>query len=410
MKTPAPRTRLQRMTVVLALALVGGPVAAQTALQAGKATRAQGMAQQDRALQRDQGRKDGFTDEALYPKAQREAPGLRASGRTSGKLERMMKFYGDERGPEARAIADEVLANESANAFERAYAAQIAAQVAYDAGDTATAVDYFDQAIELDGLDNNAHYNVMLNLAQLQQVAGQPAESLATYERFFKETQSQQPQHLMMKGQALLMMKQYQEAAATMKQAIAASSEPKPEWQALLMQAYAEGGQGSEAVQIAEKVASGKPDDKRAQMNLAVVYQQAGMTDKATAVLEKLRTSGQLTEASEYQQLYATYINLEGQEKRAVEVIEDGLQKGVLKPDFTTYVALAQANYFSGQSDAAVEAYRKAAPLDKTGETYLNLAKVLANEGRLQEAKAAAQEALSKGVAKPAQAEAIIAR
>ncbi len=383
MKTPAPRTRLQRMTVVLALALVGGPVAAQTALQAGKATRAQGMAQQDRALQRDQGRKDGFTDEALYPKAQREAPGLRASGRTSGKLERMMKFYGDERGPEARAIADEVLANESANAFERAYAAQIAAQVAYDAGDTATAVDYFGQAIELDGLDNNAHY---------------------------KETQSQQPQHLMMKGQALLMMKQYQEAAATMKQAIAASSEPKPEWQALLMQAYAEGGQGSEAVQIAEKVASGKPDDKRAQMNLAVVYQQAGMTDKATAVLEKLRTSGQLTEASEYQQLYATYINLEGQEKRAVEVIEDGLQKGVLKPDFTTYVALAQANYFSGQSDAAVEAYRKAAPLDKTGETYLNLAKVLANEGRLQEAKAAAQEALSKGVAKPAQAEAIIAR
>ena len=410
MNTPVARNRLQQAGILTALLALAAPAAAQTGLEAGKAARAQGMAMQDRALQRDQARKDGFTEDAAYPDATRKPPGLRASGRTADKLEKMMKLYDDGKGAEAHAIADEIINANGANEFEKAYAAQIAAQVAYDGGDADTAVKYYEQALGFDGLDNNAHYNVMLNLAQLQQAAGQPEASLATYERFFKETRSQQPAHLMMKGQSLYLMKRYAEAATVMKQAIDASEEPSPEWQALLMQAYAEGGQGNQAVQMAKEVAAAKPDDKRAQMNLAIVYQQAGMIDESTAVLEKLRKSGQLTEASEYQQLYATYINLEGHEKQAVEVIEDGLKKGVLKPDFNTYVALAQGNYFSGQPDAAIAAYQKAAPLDDDGETYLNLAKVLANEGRLAEAKAAAAEAVAKGVAKPEQARAIIAR
>ena len=56
------------------------------------------------------------------------------------------------------------------------------------------------------------------------------------------------------------------------------------------------------------------------------------------------------------------------------------------------------------------EAYRKAAPLDERGESYLNLAKVLANEGRLPEAKQAAQQALDKGIRSPDEAKRILAR
>ena len=62
------------------------------------------------------------------------------------------------------------------------------------------------------------------------------------------------------------------------------------------------------------------------------------------------------------------------------------------------------------QVEPAIEAYRKAAPLDERGETYLNLAKVLANEGRLPEAKQAAQQALDKGVRTPEDARRILAR
>ena len=49
----------------------------------------------------------------------------------------MMKLYDDDKGAEARAIADEIIANRDANAYDQAFAAQIAAQIAYDADDTA---------------------------------------------------------------------------------------------------------------------------------------------------------------------------------------------------------------------------------------------------------------------------------
>ena len=55
------------------------------------------------------------------------------------------------------------------------------------------------------------------------------------------------------------------------------------------------------------------------------------------------------------------------------------------------------------------EAWQKAAPLSKDGETYLNLARVLWQEGRIPEAKVAARAALDKGLKKPDDAKKIIA-
>jgi len=345
-----------------------------------------------------------------FPEATREAPETKASAKTARKLQEMVDLQQEGSGAEAVAIADAILADADSNAYEKALAAQTAAQVAYEAGDVDRAASLFGQVVELDALDNNNHYTMMLNLAQLQQQQEHYAESLATYDRFFAETGSKDPQAMMMKGQALFLLERYPEAAELMEQAIQSSGGTKPEWQALLMQVHAKGGNAGEAVRMAEQVAAAKPDDRRAQLNLAATYQQAGMQDKAVAVLEKMRGAGQLTEANEYQQLYATYINMEGKESEAIAVIEDGLAKGVLSEDFNTTVALAQANYFSGQTGPAIEAYRKAAPLDNDGSTYLNLAKVLLNEGRDAEAKAAATQALAKGIGNPDEAQSIIER
>jgi tetratricopeptide (TPR) repeat protein len=144
-------------------------------------------------------------------------------------------------------------------------------------------------------------------------------------------------------------------------------------------------------------------------MNLASVYLQADKYDQAAAVLEKLRNSGQMTDEKEYRQLYTTYANMDGKEKEVIAVINDGMQKGVLKPDQQTYLALAQSYYYSDQIPPAIDAWHKAAPLSKDGETYLNLAKVLWQENRIPEAKQAAKSALEKGVKKPEDAKKIIA-
>ena len=142
-------------------------------------------------------------------------------------------------------------------------------------------------------------------------------------------------------------------------------------------------------------------------MNLAASYIQAGQEDKATALLEKLRASGGLSQPEDYRNLYAMYLNHD-KNKEGIAVIQEGLQKGVLKEDFDTMNSLAQAYWFSGQSDQAIAAYRKAAPLAPNGETYLNLARALLNEGHMADAGQAAQQALDKGVRNPADAKKIL--
>lgn len=400
MNKPSSRNHLLVAAVAALLMAQVGAAAAQSPLERKRQERAE--ARQERAA--------NAGDEAAqrYPEATRESPRLKTTGRTSAKLQEMIDLHAEGKAAEATAIADAILADADTNNYEKALAAQTAAQIAYEGGDMPRALSLFEQVVALDALDNDNHYAMMLNLAQLQQQQKRYDDALATYDRFFAETGSADPEAKMMKGQVLFLMDRHPEAAALMQEAIDASEAPKPEWKALLMQVHANSGNAGEAVRMAEQVAAAKPDDRRAQLNLAAVYQQAGMQDKALAVLEKLRSGGQLSEAIEYQQLYTSYINMEGKEAEAIAVINEGIAKGILSEDFNTSVALAQAYYFSGQIEPAVAAYRKAAPLDKDGSTYLNLAKVLLNEGRDAEAAAAARSSLEKGVPDPSDANSII--
>ena len=393
---------------ILAIAVVGA--LAFGAVSQVHAQSAQARAEQRRAA-RDQKGDAKQTVKAVeqYPAATRTSPEAKATAKVTPKLKKMMDLYDGDKGAEARAAADEIIANAAANGYDHAFAAQIAAQIAYDANDNATAMAYLKKALEFNGLDNNGHFGAMLMLAQLQLQEDKYAESLVTFERFFAETKSQKPEQLAMKGNALYRLERYPEAAAVLKQAIAASPEPKADWQQLLMSTYFETGQGAEAAKIAEDLATKNPSDKRAQMNLVAVYLQGDMYDKAAAVLEKLRTAGQFTEDKDYRQLYSAYLNLDGKEKQASGVITDGLAKGVLKADFQAYLALAQSYYFSDQPALSIDAYKKAAPLAPDGEAYLNLARVLWQEDRVTEAKEAARQAIAKGVKKPDDAKKIIA-
>ncbi|MCC4587876.1 tetratricopeptide repeat protein [Xanthomonas melonis] len=376
----------------------------------GGAVVADAVAQSDRSSERASRKsKNSGKAEELYPQSTRQAPTVKPSSKLSSKLQKLIEtFNKGEDYAAVRTQADEILANSAANEADKALAGQLAAQAAYNLDDTAAAKTYLQQAIALNALDNNGQFQSMLMLAQLQMQDDQQAEGLATLDKYLEESKSQRPEDLILKGQALYQAERYKEAIPVLKQAIAASPEPKDTWNQLLMASYAEAGQTGEAVAAAEALAAKTPNDKKAQLNLASMYMQADQMDKAAGVMDKLRASGQLTEEKEYKQLYSIYANTENKEKDVIAVINEGMQKGILKPDYQTYLALAQSYYYSEDVPKAIENWQKAAPLSKDGETYLNLAKVLHSEGRIPEAKQAAQQAIAKGVKKPEDAKKII--
>lgn len=348
--------------------------------------------------------------EAKYPDASREDPEAKASAKLGPKLKKVFDAYEEGDAAKVVPLADEMIANEKANAYERSISARLAA-ASLIGEDDAKAMDYLRKAIEFNGLSNNEHYDSMIMLAQLQMQGDDDAQGLATLDKLIAETRTANPEVLAIKGNALYRLERYPEAITALKQAIeTAGADAKPEWQQLLMASYFDSDQPAEAARIAEAALAKNPQDKKLQMNLASIYMQAEQNDKAIALMEKMRAQGQLTEDREYRNLYAMYMNTEGKEKEGIAVIKEGMDKGVLKPDYQTYLALGQAYYFTDQPALAIENYQKAAPLATDGETYLNLAKILWGEDRLGEAKQAAQKALDKGVKNPDDAKKILAQ
>ena len=362
-------------------------------------------------------------EEVLYPDATRQEPEAKGSPKVQTKLNKLIEAYNKALEQEdeakanagyttARTLADEIIANGSANAYDKALAAQIASQAALNTDDEAAAEGYLKQAVDANALGNNQHFQLMLQLAQLQLQKDDYTNGFATLDKYLAESKSKRPADFAFKGQYLYQADRFAECIPPLKQAIETSTNPEDKvdnWTQILMVCYQEAGQLAEAVKVAEQLAAKSPNDKRAQMNLASIYLNAEQEAKAAAVLEKLRAAGLMTEEKDYRQLYLTYANMEGKEKDVIAVVNEGLQKGIVKPDYQTYLALAQAYYYSEQIPQAIEAWQKAAPLSKDGETYLNLARVLWQEGRIPEAKVAARAALDKGLKKPDDAKKIIA-
>jgi len=312
---------------------------------------------------------------ALYPQATRESPEAKAKGKGLKALQALQESFEKQDNAAVIAQAEAIGADAGAGAYEKAFAWQLAGNAAADLGDEAKAADYFKRAIDANGLDNNSHYQVMYNLAVVQFGLDRHADALATLDRFLAETKSD-----------------------------------KPEYQAFRAGILANSGQGDAAAQIYADQLAKNPDDMKLRMNAVAAYQAADQFDKANALLAEAQQKGLLTEPNQYRALYIGYIN-DDKDKEALAVIDDGVAKGVIQPSpelAKDLMVLAQKAYYAGSDADAVALYRRAAPMAADGEAYLNLAKILQDQGKAAEASAAAQSALDKGVKAPADARSIL--
>lgn len=335
---------------------------------------------------------------AVFPLAERTSPGNTLTPRQDFWMNQVADLYNNGQRVKAMAAADKILANDANTDFMKAKAARIAAQAAFETGKADAAIAYYQQAISLDALDNDMHFGAMRNLGVLLLEQRRFADSVATYDRLFAETRARSPSDLIVQGQALYSMGRYPQAVPVIEEAIAGHAGPNPKWQELLTRAHMKAGEFAQALRLAQQVAAGSPTGRQIQMNLAYAYQQNAMPQEAAAVLEAMRSRGQLHTAADYQQLSSIYTNLDGHERQAIDVINEGLEAGALKPDFTTLETLAKLYYLAGQKALAIDAYAKAAPLDDDGATYLDVATLLVEENRIAEAQVAARHALDKGL------------
>lgn len=403
MKTSKPTHALALAVAVAFMAPAAwSPASAQTAAERHEERR--------QARQAARGQQAGETTAAQFPGATRDEPDATATRRFARQLEELQTQVQDGEYEAAVQSADAIVADERANEYERAFALQAAGSALINQGDYASATGYMQQALEVDGLPNDIHYQVMYQVAQLHMQDGNYAESLAVVDTLITEANSTDPSHFITKGNALYRLDRFPEAIEALRTAVVDSQTPDPAALQILMVSYAEAGRMDEAVALAEQLHRDNPDDNQTLFNLATIHLQAEQYEAAATLLDDARRAGRLDAEAEYRQLYSIYANIQGQEARTIEVIEDGLAQGILTPNAEVYTALGQSYYFNDQADRAIEAYLQAGSLADNGEPHLNAARLLAQEGRWPEAVEAANQARAKGVRDPSDIDTLLQR
>lgn len=300
--------------------------------------------------------------------------------------------------------AEAVLSDADASVNERSESAyQVAlAKLQLDKTSYSQPIDYAKKAIDFNGLNNNAHYQLMGVLSQMLMVEKQYVESLKYTDRLIQETGADDLSVNKTRGNALYRLERYLEASASLQKAYVLDGGADSNLATMLMDSYTRVGKKSEANKIADEISkvalSADPNDKSGQVKQLLVLANAKQYEKAAKIFDELYASGQIKQFNEYEAGYVSYSHLEGQESKAIKVINDGMTKGIIKPNVDVYNVLGQSYYYTENPKGAIEAWSKGAALSDNGELNMSLAQVLGEESKYAESKKQAIQALSKGI------------
>ena len=343
--------------------------------------------------------------EVLYPNATRAEPKLDL---TSEKDQKNLNEGLDAVNEGDKAKAEQLLQpliDSSKSKYAQALALQGMASLHYNDGDYKGAIASLQRSLALGVMPNDTYFQLMYMLAQFQMADEQYQPALDTIAKWRAEGKKETADSYALEGNADYRLGKYPEAIAAITKAKSMTDKPQPTWDQILMASYAESGQDQKAAELATSQLNSNPNDPNALNNAVAVLMQAHKYPEAIQLLEKARASGALIKDTHYVNLAKLYL-ITGQESsdpapnaiKAQQVLEEGMNKGVVKPDAETYVLLGQSAEIANNIDKAIGYYNKAQPLASDGEAALRAGRLLLSENKYSQAKGLIQQAIDKGV------------
>jgi tetratricopeptide (TPR) repeat protein len=291
--------------------------------------------------------------------------------------------------------------------YVQAMALQGLARVHALNNDVPGAIDLLKRSLDNGVLPNDAYFQLEYELATFYVLNQQYQQAIDTVEKWRAEGKKETPESYALEGEAYYRMQKYPEAIAAIKKAQSMTDKPDPRWNQLLMLAYNDSGQKDKAAEIAKQQVAASPTDPTSFHNALSLDIQMNKYDDALKLMEDGQAKGLLTTESDYVTLAKLYLNKAQDQNtqdpgpltdKAVQTLQDGMTKGVVKPSAENYMLMGDAHMIGGDGSAAAAAYEKAIPLASDGEPSYKAGAALVAQNEFSKAKSLLQQAISKGV------------
>lgn len=358
--------------------------------------------------------------EALYPNATRQEPKLDLKSEKDQKAinEGLDAANNGDKDKATQILTPLADGSGTSSKYAQALALQGLANMKYNDGDVKGAISTLKQALDIGVMPNDTYFQLKYMYTQFLVADEQYAAALQSLQEWRNEGKRETAESYGLEGSIDYRLEKYPEAIAAITKAKSMpDAKPQASWDQILMASYSESGQGDKAAAMAADELSKNPNDATALNNAASALIQAQKYPEAIALYEKAHTAGAIKDEKQYVNFAKIYL-IDGQENqdrqkgnalKAVAVLKEGMDKGVIQKTADNYNLLGDAAVTGDDMKGALAAYQQAAGVATNGEPALKAARVQLQENQFAAAQKSATDAISKGVQHKGQAYMVLA-
>ncbi len=286
------------------------------------------------------------------------------------------------------------------NDYEKAQMYNFLAAIHYEQGRTDQTIADYISLLKLDNAPEQLRNNSLFRLAQLYFVKEDYARSVKLLDKWMSlQTEGIRPEAHMLKAQAYYQLEQYADAKApiiaAMKEARRREQPLRESWLGLLRAVYYELGDYRSAVKVLGEMVERWPKPsyyKQLSGMLGLLKSQKGQL----YVMHAASVSGMLDKEFEWLNMARLYM-AEDAPFAAVELLQQGMQDGVIEENAANLQLLAQAMSLAKDAEGQIPVLSKAAELSGEAKQYVYLGQAQIALYRWADAAQSLQTALKIG-------------
>jgi tetratricopeptide (TPR) repeat protein len=330
---------------------------------------------------------------------EREVSAGALSERTYNRLSDIYEQIGEENYAEAYPGLQELLERSQRDDYAQAVILQAMGHVRMQQERPADAVRHFEQSLELNAMPNSQHFEMMLMVAHLYYGMDRFQDALDQIDLWFcvvPEDQTNKVQVWVMKASIHAQVDEFRQALASIDRALELSDEPKEQWYQLKLGMHLQLDEYRAGIDVLKILVQMSPDKKNYWVQMASLYAELGEETESKSVLHLAYRKNLLERQSEFKQL-ASLLQAQDSPRLAAEVMEDGLERGIIENTRAHWEMVGGAWYEAREQEKALVAYERAGAQAADGKIDLQRGHLLVNLERWEDARDAMSRALELG-------------